>query len=362
MVKRAALILAGGKARRFQTIDAIWRDKALAELKGKPLLIHAIENVTNIVDEIVVCVNDEERKAKYTKTLNQHAIKNVDIVVDEKISHIRGPNLAIMSGLRAVQADYCLTLPCDMPFLHPKVAEYMFSEAKGFEVVVPMWPNGRLETLIMVLEHQSSLEITDTLCQLKRPRSDDIPRGASKTLLVSPVKQIKKLDPELKSFININSKEDLTRLQTRHSYGPVKENVQLNMGVFSVSDLQLLREGAKMLQENKLSEAQKTFARCANNFETCDSFFWSGVSEENQGETLLALSHKQAESELAAELDFAGKEAYLRAVNNYRNEAKIFESKRCLLLAERAFADKTWCESWVMGKTGHVHRYPPKVS
>ena len=362
MAKRAALILAGGKARRFQTIDAIWRDKALAELNGKPLLIHAMENVKDIVDEIVVCVNDEERKAKYVKTLGQYAIKNVRIVIDEKISHISGPNVAIMSGLRAVQSDYCLTLPCDMPFLQPKVAEYMFNEAEEFDVVVPMWPNGRLETLIMVLERQNSLEITDTLCQLKRPRSDDIPRGASKTLLISPVNEIKALDPELKSFININSKEDLTRLQTRRSYGPVKENVHLNMGVFSVSDLQLLRKGAKLLQENNLLEAQKTFATCASNLEACDSFFWSGVAEENQGETLFTLSQKQTESELAAELDFAGKEAYLRAANNYRVESKIFESNRCLLLAERAFADKAWCESWVMGKDGHVHRYPPKVS
>src|SRR5665647_2544516 len=114
MAKRAALILAGGKAHRFQTIDAIWRDKALAELNGKPLLIHAIENVTDIVDQIVVCVNDEERKAKYTKTLDLYAIKNVRIVVDEKISSISGPNVAIMSGLKAVQSDYCLTLPLSL--------------------------------------------------------------------------------------------------------------------------------------------------------------------------------------------------------------------------------------------------------
>ncbi len=65
MVKRAALILAGGKARRFQTIDENWQDKALAELDGKPLLIHAVENVQGVVDEVAVCVNDEERKAKY---------------------------------------------------------------------------------------------------------------------------------------------------------------------------------------------------------------------------------------------------------------------------------------------------------
>ena len=120
-----------------------------------------------------------------------------------------------MSGLKSVQADYCLTLPCDMPFLKPAVADYLFNEAEGFEVVVPMWPNGRLETLIMVLERQSSLEITETLCKLNRPRSDDIPRGASKILFASPVNHIKTLDPELKSFININFKEDLNQLQTR---------------------------------------------------------------------------------------------------------------------------------------------------
>ena len=99
--------------------------------------------------------------------------------------------------------------------------------------------------------------------------------------------QIKTLDPELKSFININSKEDLTKLQTRRAHGPVTENLKLNLGVFSISDLQLLREGAKMLQEGKFSEAQSTFALCAGNFEVSDSFFWAAVSGESQGETLL---------------------------------------------------------------------------
>jgi len=361
MAKRAALILAGGKARRFQTKQDDWQDKALTELSGKPLLIHAVQNVQNIVDEVAVCVNDEERKAKYAHVLKTHGL-NVKIVVDEKISHISGPNVAIMSGLKAVHADYCLTLPCDMPFLQPNVAEYLFKQAEGFEVVVPMWPNGRLETLIMVLERPSTLEITETLCQLKRPRSDDIPRGASKTLLVSPVNHIKTLDPELKSFININSREDLTRLQTRRSYGPVTENVQLNLGVLSISDLWLLREGAKMLREGKVLEAQKTFAFCEGNLEVCDSFFWAALAKESQGEALLSLSHTQSGSESASELDFEGKEAYLRAANSYRIEAKIYENNLALLLAERAFADKAWCESWVMGKAAHAHRYPSKVA
>lgn len=362
MTKRTALILAGGKARRFQSKGKNWQDKALARLSGKPLLIHAIENVQDIVDEIAICVNDEERKAKYSQTLREYALASVQIIVDERISHISGPNVAIMSGLKLVKADYCLTLPCDMPFLQSDVADYLFNQAKGFQVAVPMWPNGRLETLVMVLERHSGLEITETLCKLKRPRSDDIPRGASRILLVSAVNHIKTLDPQLKSFVNINSKEDLNQLQTRCIHTSATENLQLNLGVLSISDLQLLREGVKMLQEGKLSEAQGTFASRASNFEVYNSFFWAGVSGENQGEALLELSQQQLEPQAAIELDFEGKEAFLRAANNYRIEAEMHEENRCRLLAERALADKTWCESWVMGKHSHVHRYPPKVA
>jgi len=293
--------------------------------------------------------------------LEKYSVSNVKIVIDEKTSHVRGPNLAIMSGLKSLQANYCLTLPCDMPFLQPKVAEYLFDQAEGAEVVVPMWPNGRLETLVMVLERLTALEITETLCMLKRPRSDDIPRGASRTTLVSPINQIRTLDPELRSFININSKEDLNRLQTRHSHGLVTENVQLNLGTLSISDLRLIREGSKMLQEGKVLDAQRIFAFCASNFEVCDSFFWAALAKENLGEALLTLSHKQLESKSVAVLDSEGKNAYMSAANNYRIEAKTYENNRCLLLEQRALADKAWCESWVMGKTAHVHRWPSKV-
>jgi molybdenum cofactor guanylyltransferase len=361
MVKRDALILAGGKASRFQTIDKIWQDKALAELGEKPLLVHAIENVQGVVDEVAVCVNDEQRKEKYGQILKNHALSNVKLVVDEQVSGISGPNVAIMSGLKAVQADFCLTLPCDMPFLQPTVADYMFREAEDVEVAVPMWPNGRLETLLMVLKRQSSLEIAQTLCILKRPRSDDIPRGASKLLLISPLNHIKTLDPYLKSFVNINSREDLYQLQTRRAHGSVTENLRLSLGVLSISDFQLLQAGAKMLGENRLLDAQSTFARCKESFECSGLYFWAGVSGENLGETLLKESVQEPEAKVAMELDFEAKDAFLKAANNYRLEAEMYEENRCRLLEERALADKSWCESLAMGKHIHSHRYPPKV-
>jgi molybdenum cofactor guanylyltransferase len=361
MVKRAALILAGGKARRFQTIDKVWQDKALAQLQGKPLLIHAVEAVLGVASEIAVCVNDAHRRNMYAQVLQSNDLANVKLVVDEQVSGISGPNVAIMSGLKAVNADYCFTLPCDMPFLKPKVAEYLFEEGKGCDVEVPMWPNGRLETLMMVLERNMALEIAQTLCALKRPRSDDIPRGAGKTKLISPITHIRTLDPELKSFININSKEDLYKLKTRQSHGSITENLKLNLGVLSISDLHMLQEGAKLLQENKFNEAISNFNACISNFEALDLYFWAGVSGESQGEALFKLSVQQTEQKEATRLDFEGKEAYLKAAKNYCIEAQVYEENSCRLLEERALADKMWCESWAMGKNGNTHRYPSKV-
>jgi len=361
MVKRAALILAGGKARRFQTIDKVWQDKALAQLQGKPLLIHAVEAVFGVVDEVAVCVNDAQRSEKYAQVLQSHGLLDVKLVVDEQVAGVSGPNVALMSGLRAVNADYCFTLPCDMPFLQPKVAEYLFEEGESCDIAVPMWPNGRLETLMMVLERNIALEITQTLCVLKRPRSDDIPRGSGKTILVSPISHIKKLDPELKSFININLREDLYKLRTRQSHGSITEDLKLNLGNISISDLQLLQEGTRLQQENKLAEAQSTFAVCVSNFEASNMYFWAGVSGESQGEALLKLARQLAEQKEATRMDFEGKEVYYRAANNYCIEAQVYEENRCRLLEERALADKMWCESWAMGKAGHTHRYPSKI-
>jgi molybdopterin-guanine dinucleotide biosynthesis protein A len=361
MTKRAALILAGGKAQRFQTPTQVWQDKALAMLEGKPLLVHAVENVQGVVDEVIVCVNDEDRKAGYREILERYGLA-AQIVVDEK-TEICGPSVAIMSGLGKTQADYCLTIPCDMPFLEPKVADYLLTQAAGFEVTVPMWPNGRLETLNMILHRQAALEIVQTLAQLKRARSDDIIRASAKTLLVSPLNEIKVLDPELKSFININSKEDLTKPQTRQTQGPVKENVQLSTRVRTVPDLKLLRDGAQLLQQDDYSGAERTFDLGRVSFEVDGGFFWSAVAAEFKAQALLKIAAQDKhEPEVEAKLDVLAKGALSVAAKSYQCEAAIYEKNRCSFLVERASADKVWCEAQAAGTQVEVSRYKSKAT
>jgi molybdopterin-guanine dinucleotide biosynthesis protein A len=345
MAKRAAIILSGGKSGRFQNSQGMWQDKALVKLREKPLLIHAVENVCEVVEEVVVCVNNEQRRAQYSEVLKKHDIRKVKLLVDEQTDCSEGPIVGILTGLRGTKSDFCLTLPSDMPLMQPKVIKHMFNSAKDALVVVPMWPNGRLETLNMVLKKPLAVEIAKTLCQLRRPRSDDIIRGALNVLLISIISELKAFDPQLKSFININSQADLVRLQPRQAQGPVTESLRLNLGDLPMSKLQRLQNAAALFNEGEFLEAAKAFSSLATRLETEDSFFWAAISRENEGKSLLNLAKQQSRREIATEQTLRGKEALLKAARYYESEAGVYEKARGVFLAERARSNKEWCES-----------------
>lgn len=360
MAKRAAIILSGGKSGRFQNSRETWQDKALVELLGKPLLIHAIENVREVVEEIVICVNNEQRKAKYSKMLKKHSIRDVRLLVDEQTDCLSGPIVGILTGLMGTKSDFCLTLPSDMPLMQPKVIEHMFNSAKHALVVVPMWPNGRLETLNMVLKRNEALEIAKTLCQLRRPRSDDIIRGALKVLLISIISELETSDPELKSFININSQTDLVRLQPRQAQGPVNESLRLNLGELPTPELRGIQNAAAFFDKDEFLQASEAFSSCATRLETKDSFFWAAISRENEGKSFLSLAKQQSNQKFATEQAFRGKEALLKAAIYYNMEAEIYEKAHGIFLAERAKSNKEWCESLVNDKLGQSSFLPSK--
>jgi molybdopterin-guanine dinucleotide biosynthesis protein A len=339
MAKRAAIILSGGRSERFQNTQESWQDKALVELSGKPLLIHSVENVGQVVDEIILCVNDEKRESKYSQVLKDYGVENVRLVIDEMQNHLRGPIVGILTGLIAAKADYCFTLPSDMPMLQPKVINYMFDSLKDARVVVPMWPNGRLETLTMVLKKLDVLDIAKTLCQLNRPRSDDIIRGAFNVILLSITKELAPLDPDLKSFININSPTDLLQLVPRQAKGPINKNIYLNLGQLPTAELHQLRQASRLMNEGKFLEASNSFSVCATRLEIDCSYFWAAISREKQSKNLLNLPRQKSEQIHRA------KEALAKACNNYELEAENFESFHSFFLAERARSNMNWCSA-----------------
>jgi hypothetical protein len=184
-------------------------------------------------------------------------------------------------------------------------------------------------------------------------------RGAPRVLLVSPLGEIRRRDPELRSFVNINHQEDLNKLKTRPTHGTFEKNIESTLSRLLPPELKKLREASVLCRGHKLLETPEVYSLYAANLEKRRFFFWAGITREKEAESLLALSEIQKGPESGA-LDFRGKDAFLAAANNYRQEAEFHMKSRCRFLAERAWADKAWCESRVMGKMGHSDRYPPK--
>jgi hypothetical protein len=209
----------------------------------------------------------------------------------------------------------------------------LLNACEGFDVAVPMWPDGTLETLLIALNRESCLEIAETLLTLGKANADSIPRGAAKLHLISPLKEISQLDPQLQSFININTPQDLDKPQTRSVEGSVKEDVCFDRGHLPIEQLKRLREAQKMLSEEKTLEAISVFGDCACKFESSGFYFWAAVSEE-----------KLAQTQISRGKNAIAKQTYKRASENYAKEALLYQDKGCTTLAERATADKEFCE------------------
>ena len=116
----SACILAGGMSRRFG------EDKALFPFRGKPLIMHVIEILRLIFDDIAIIGGDSDR---YSFTgLSRHK----DIVPG------RGPLGGIYTALSVMRTDRVFVCACDMPYLNGDFISYMISISHTHEAAVPV--------------------------------------------------------------------------------------------------------------------------------------------------------------------------------------------------------------------------------
>jgi len=186
---RTAVILAGGKGSRLNFVD-----KALLELHGKPILKHIITTLSRCVDEIIVVARDEEQQA------NLH-LTGVIVVRDEVQDF--GPVAGICSGLRASSSQYAFVAACDMPFIKADVVDLLFHRAAGYDVAIPYPP----EPLHAVYKREATIWAAKAAIQRRE--------GAITYVLDQlevnyvPKDEIRLIDPNLCTFVNINSLEDV---------------------------------------------------------------------------------------------------------------------------------------------------------
>jgi len=116
------VVVAGGRSTRFG--DA---DKAVAELAGTPMTRWVADRLARTVDGVVVNCRADQRDA--LDAAMDGADYPVRFAVDPDDD--RGPTAGIMTGLRAVEAEYAAVVACDMPFVDPTFLDYLFERAAG---------------------------------------------------------------------------------------------------------------------------------------------------------------------------------------------------------------------------------------
>lgn len=197
---RSALILAGGRSRRMG-----FKDKALIPIGNKTILEHVIESLDGVVNEIIISMRDPSQQ----ELLNDY-IQGHDVVLD-KIQDV-GPLSGILEGAKAATGEYVFVAACDMPFINTDVVELLFKHAEGHDAAIPVWDNENLEPMHAVYRTKPVAMETEKAI-LRNEKFVLAPVFKMKDLVFVKIDEIRELDPDLRTFVNVNTPTDVEKLQ-----------------------------------------------------------------------------------------------------------------------------------------------------
>jgi molybdopterin-guanine dinucleotide biosynthesis protein A len=184
-------VLAGGASRRMG------ENKSFVELDGKPLVQHTLEHVRRLNVPVLLVTNNPTLYSRF------HVPMVSDVIAG------KGSLGGIYSALMNSASPYTLCVACDMPFLNVDLLNYLLSLRTGFDAVVPMI-DGQPQGLHAVYHRRCAEPIRELL-----DRNELRITGLFDHLRVRLVGEaaIRVIDPELRSFTNLNTPEELARVR-----------------------------------------------------------------------------------------------------------------------------------------------------
>ena len=202
-VSRSAIVLAGGRGRRMGIVE-----KALLEFEGKTILERLLENLFRVVNEVILSVRDSLQKEKLLPVLEKFPSREIRFCFDTLED--AGPLEGIRAGLLESRSEYSFVCAGDMPFVNIRVVDLLFEKAEGHDVALPRWEERMFEPLHAVYSRKLIPEIKKTFERGKH--SVLAPVFQMPDVVFVEISEIRELDPELRTFANINTVEDLENM------------------------------------------------------------------------------------------------------------------------------------------------------
>jgi molybdopterin-guanine dinucleotide biosynthesis protein A len=227
---RSAVILAGGNSRRLGA------EKSLLEFERKPLVCWTIEKLARAADEIVVVARSEAHAERLEEIISDFAPEHepkVTFTWDSVAGF--GPVAGLYAGMKEASGSLAFATGCDLPFLNPQVIERLFELAgeEDYEAAVPVQPNGFFEPLHSVY-HRGKMLLA---CERAIEKCERRIHAPLQELCVNRicVDLLRPLDPDLLTFFNLNTSEDLE--EARALWPNFRKH--LNLAKCSASDVVL---------------------------------------------------------------------------------------------------------------------------
>ncbi len=191
MQRYSAVVLAGGRATRLGGAN-----KAQLEIGGRLLLDRVLDALRPLVDQTVVVGHLSEGLER----------SDVEIVPDSSPEE-HSTLVGVYSGLLACRNEVALVVACDMPFLSTLLLERIARLAEGYDIAVPR-VGPHLEALHAAYRRSCLPEMADAIRRRHFKIIDFYPRVRLREVADH---ELRGLDPELRSFFNINTPADLER-------------------------------------------------------------------------------------------------------------------------------------------------------
>ena len=191
----SGVILSGGLNTRFSG-----RDKAFVTVGGRPMIEHLLAVFRSLFDDIVLVTNDPMKYISW----------DLHIVTD--VYSCRSSLTGIHAGLFHAAHPHAFFAACDAPFLQGSVVQTLLDALEpSADVVIPETIAG-LEPLCAIYSKRCLPAIEKLLDRQQFTIQTFFPAVRVKKI---GEKSLRSADPDLISFANINSPEDLIRAEAR---------------------------------------------------------------------------------------------------------------------------------------------------
>ena len=168
-------------------------DKALLPLGKATVIEHVVSCIQPLVGQVMVVTNDPD------------SVAFLGLPTTPDITPDRGPLMGLYSGLSTCTTPWALVVACDAPFLSEALLRELLERRRDNVMVLPVTERGPQP---MPGVYPTSIASTiAALLEDGRAAMRDLTAAGPVELL--DVADVKRLDPEAQSFMDIDTPEDL---------------------------------------------------------------------------------------------------------------------------------------------------------